>query len=80
MKNLKAIRERLNLSQAELGTVMDCSQGNVGFCERDEQPLMPERAIRLIEYAATQGLVLTMDMVYDRAPLPPEPTTQASAA
>lgn len=76
MENLKAIRARLGLSQAELGTVMGCTQGNVGFCERDEQPLLPARAVKLIEYAASKGLELTLDIVYDRAPLPPEKSQQ----
>lgn len=73
MSNLRAIRKHLNLSQEQLGAVMGCTQGNVGFCERGEQLLQPDKAIKLIDHAQQQGVVLTLDQVYDRAPFPAEP-------
>lgn len=82
MENLKAIRARLSLTQKQLGDVIGCTQGNVGFIERGTAPLMPERAVRLIDFAAANGLALTLDQIYDRAPLPPapaEPETQIAS-
>lgn len=72
MKNLRSIRARLKLTQEGLGAVMGCSQPNVWHYEAGKQPLGPERAIKLVNYAASKGLQITLDQVYDRAPLPPE--------
>lgn len=72
MSRIREIRERLQLTQAGLGEVLGCSQGNVGFYERGEQMLPPDRAMRLLEYAKPKGLVLTLDQVYGRKALPSE--------
>lgn len=70
MSRIKEIRERLRLTQSELAEGIGCSQGNVGFIERGEQRLKPEKAELLIDLAAKQGLKLTLDQVYGRMPLP----------
>lgn len=69
MSTIKAIRELLKLTQTDLGQAIGCSQGNVGFYERG-QDLPVARAERLIEFAATKDLHLTLDQVYGREPLP----------
>lgn len=72
MSTIKAIRERLRLTQTELAGVMGCTQPNIGHYEADRQPVPADRAILLIDHAATKGLKLTLDQVYGRKPLPAE--------
>lgn len=69
MSRIKEIRERLGLTQTELAEGIGCTQGNIGHYERG-QVLLPDRAERLIDLAARQGLKLTLDQVYGRMPLP----------
>lgn len=69
MSTIKAIRDRLGITQAALAESMGCTQGNVGHYERG-QTVPPDAAKRLIAFAATRGLELTMDQVYGLAPLP----------
>jgi putative transcriptional regulator len=70
MSKLKEIRALLgNPSQTEVGEALGCTQGNVGHYERG-QMLPPDRAERLIEFAASRGLRLTLDQIYGRKPLP----------
>lgn len=75
MSPILEIRERLRVTQTELGEVLGCTQGNIGHYERG-QLLRPDRAGKLIEFAASKGLKLTMDQIYGRAPLPRKPVTQ----
>ena len=70
MSNLKDIRERLDLTQQQLGDLLGCTQGMIGFYERGETPLPVGRANRLIAEAGWCGLRLTLDQVYGRSPLP----------
>lgn len=69
MSTIKAIRDRLSLTQEEFGTGIGCTQGNVGHYERGQE-IPPERAKALIEFAKQNGLVLTMGQVYGTEPLP----------
>lgn len=72
MANLKSIRERLGLSQSELGNIMGCVQGNITAYEREEKPrpIPQRRAALLIASAKKRGLHITFDHVYGDAPLP----------
>lgn len=85
MSTIKAIRERLGLTQEELGKGIGCTQGNVGHYERGQQILPPDRAGVLIDFASSRGLALTMDQIYGRAMLPApkvaanDPTPQGAA-
>lgn len=63
MSNIKAIRSRLGVTQAELAKGIGCTQGNVGHYERG-QSMPPEVAKRLIEYAQGLGHVLTFNDIY----------------
>lgn len=63
MNNVKAIRERLGLTQSALAEALECTQGNVGHYERG-QTVPPDMARKLIEFAKTQGHVITFDDVY----------------
>lgn len=80
MSTIREIRERLRLTQAAFGERIGCSQGNVGFYERGEQTLPVERAERLIGVAAADGLQLTLDQIYGRAPLPLAENSEKKAA
>lgn len=66
MNNIKAIRERLGLTQAALAQGIGCTQGNVGHYEQG-QTVPPEAAKRLIAYAATLGHTITFNNVYGNA-------------
>lgn len=70
MSRIKEIRELLGLTQTELAECLGCTQGNVGHYERG-QVLMPDRAERLIEFAASKGIKLTLDQIYGRSALSP---------
>ena len=66
---VKRIRERLEMSQQELGAAIGCTQGNVGHYERG-QMIPPPAAKNLIEVARGRGLVITFDHIYGDAGLP----------
>lgn len=68
MSALKAIRDRLRVTQSELGAAIGVSQGNVSFYERG-QTVPPDVAGRLIEFAKARGMALTYDHLYAGAPL-----------
>jgi putative transcriptional regulator len=72
MNPIKAIRERLGVTQAELATGMGCSQSNVSFYEKG-QTVPPPAAKALIAFAGTRGLAITFDHVYGDAELPVVP-------
>lgn len=78
MHNLKAIRERLNVSQQALADGIGCTQGNVGHYERG-QTLPPAMARKLIDYAASLGLRIGFDHIYGRAALPKSAPAKAGA-
>ena len=65
MNNIKAIRDRLGLTQAALAEGMDCTQGNVGHYERG-QTVSPDAAKRLISFAKTLGHDVTFDDIYSQ--------------
>ena len=69
MNLIRAIRERLRVTQAELAEAMGCSQSNVSFYERG-QTVPPDAARALIEFAAARGLALSFDHIYGSAALP----------
>lgn len=69
MNSLKAIRERLGVTQAELGAAIKVSQGNVSFYEKG-QTIPPDVAERLIGYANGKGLPISFDHVYGGLAIP----------
>jgi len=69
MNTIKAIRERLGVTQAALAEGIGCTQGNVGHYERG-QTVLPDVAKRLIGFAAERGLEITFDHVYGTSELP----------
>ena len=80
MNNVKAIRQRLQLTQEALAKGIGCTQGNVGHYERG-QSLPPEMARRLIAFAAELGHCVSFDDIYSQRELPtPQPTTTEPAA
>ncbi|MDR6767707.1 DNA-binding XRE family transcriptional regulator [Acidovorax delafieldii] len=81
MAHLKSIRERLGLSQAELGAVMGCVQGNITAYEREDKPRpVPHwRAAKVIAFARSRDLVLSFDHFYSDTPLPERAVAEAVA-
>lgn len=69
MNHVKEIRLTLGLSQQALGRGIGCTQGNIFHYERG-QMLPPDMAKRVIDFAATRGLPLTMGQIYGLEPLP----------
>lgn len=83
MNTIKAIRERLGLTQSALADGIGCTQGNVVHYERG-QTVPPEAAKRLIAFAATKAVVVTYEDIYgvpesqlDKAPQP-EPVKEGA--
>ncbi|MDP3164388.1 MAG: helix-turn-helix transcriptional regulator [Hydrogenophaga sp.] len=76
MNTIKAIRDRLGLSQKALAAGMGCTQPNVGFYERG-QTVPPGAAAKLIEFAGSRGLEITYDHVYGLRDLPEVPEVGA---
>lgn len=68
MNAIKAIRERLGLTQAAFAEGIGCTQGNVGHYERG-QTVLPAVAGRVIAFAASKGLEITFDHIYGAATL-----------
>jgi transcriptional regulator with XRE-family HTH domain len=69
MSTFKEIRERLGATQHEMAEALGCTQGNVSLLDRG-QTVLPATARKLIDFAASRGLGLTMDHVYGVTPLP----------
>lgn len=69
MNHVKEIRLTLGLSQQALGRGIGCTQGNIFHYERG-QTLPPDMAKRVIDFAASRGLPLTMGQIYGLEPLP----------
>jgi putative transcriptional regulator len=76
MNRIKAIRERLGVTQEALGEAIGCTQGNVGHYERG-QPIPSQAAKRLIAFAHSRGQAVTYEDIYGPAL---EPEVIASAA
>lgn len=84
MNAIKAIRDRLGLTQAAFAEGIGCTQGNVGHYERG-QTVPPTVAARVLDFADARGLQIGFDHVYGRIGLPAEAaptdaTPQATAA
>jgi putative transcriptional regulator len=59
----KLLRERLGMTQAELGVELGMTQMNVSLYERG-QSLKPEVAKKLIDLAASHGVVIDFNIIY----------------
>lgn len=63
MNNVKAIREKLGLTQAALAEAIGCTQGNVWHYEQG-QAIPPRMAEKLIAHAKSMGHEITFNDVY----------------
>jgi transcriptional regulator with XRE-family HTH domain len=79
MSTFKEIRERLGATQHEMAEALGCTQGNVSLLDRG-QTVLPATARKLIDFAASRGLGLTMDQVYGATPLPAVKRQRGSTA
>lgn len=75
MSTIKAIRDRLELTQAALAEALGCTQGNVGHYERG-QTVPPDVAKKLIAFASLRGHRVTYDDIYGS----PEPIATGAPA
>ena len=78
MNLIRAIRDRLRVTQAELAEGMGCSQSNVSFYEKG-QTVPPDAAKALIAYAAARGMAISFDHIYGAADLPELAAPEAKA-
>ena len=67
MNNLKAIRKKMGLTQAELAKLIGCTQGNIGHYENKNQTIKPEVAQRIVSVAKERGLEITYEDIYVEA-------------
>lgn len=65
MNNIRLIRQRLNLSQEKFGQAIGVTQGNISHYEAQLQNVPPDVARRVIEAAASMGVVVTFNDIYD---------------
>jgi transcriptional regulator with XRE-family HTH domain len=79
MNAFKSIRERLGMTQAEIGKALGMTQGNVFFYESRGQEVKPSVATKLIELARERGLAISFDHVYGATELPPEGAPEVPA-
>lgn len=64
INRIRSIRERLGLSQSELGEILGCTQGNIGHYEVRSQVVPPQVAQHLIVECAIRGLRITYEDIY----------------
>jgi len=69
MNTFREIRTKLDMSQREIGDVLEVTQGNISLYEKG-QNVPPPIAAKLIAYAHGQGLPITYDHVYGAKKLP----------
>lgn len=63
MSAFKAIRKRLDVTQAEVAAPLGVTQANVSFYENG-QVVPPGVAAKLIEFARSRGVELSYDDIY----------------
>lgn len=78
MNQVRAIRERLGVTQTTLASAVGCSQSNVSFYENGQE-VPPQVAKSLINFAATRGVSISFDHIYGNAELPPLVVDAAAA-
>lgn len=61
---LKEIRTNLGETQRSIGCAIGMTKGNVSHIENGKQSLSVEKAKRLIEYAKTKGVTVTLEQIY----------------
>ena len=66
---IRAIRQRLNLSQKDMASGIGISQTTLSGYERGDWEISPAVARKLVATARDCGLQITMDQVYGLAPL-----------
>ena len=76
MNAVKAIRQRLGATQAEIADAIGVSQSNVSFIEKGQE-IQPEAAKRLVAYARERQLSIGLDHVYGLEDLPGLPMAAA---
>lgn len=61
---LKSIRSRLGATQCALADALCVTPANISHIETGKQSLSVELAKRLVEYAKTKGVSVTLDEIY----------------
>lgn len=67
MNNLKIIRKKLGLTQAQLADLIHCTQGNIGHYENKNQTIKPDVAQRILVVAKERGLDISYEDIYVEA-------------
>lgn len=64
MNNLRTIRKRLGMQQKELAQLIGRTQGNIGHYENREQRIPVEIGQKIVDFANSKGLLITLDDLY----------------
>lgn len=64
--NLREIRKKLKLTQAQLAQMIGCSTGNISQYENNGQRIRQEVAMRIISAAKFRGLAITFEDIYGK--------------
>lgn len=70
METVKYIRKQLDFSQNALAKIIGVSQSSVSNYERLKQEISPSVARRLVDFARSRGLKVSLDDIYAKEPLP----------
>ena len=62
--NLKEIRKKLKLSQAQLGQLIGRTQSNIGHYENKGQRIPMDVARRIVSAAKFRGITITLEDIY----------------
>lgn len=65
MNPIRRVRTDLGLTQKELAEAIGMTQPNITFYEKGVQTMPPAAARKLIDFAASVGMVLTYEDIYD---------------
>lgn len=81
MQHIRAIRDRLGITQQLLADAIGVSQPLVANMENGRADFMhPHAARKLVTFARARGLALTLDMVYGAEHIPVADAPQIEAA
>lgn len=79
MNAIYSIRKQLGITQSALAEGIGVTQGNVSHYENGRQLVPPDVAGKLIRYAASRGLAVSYDQIY-QPHLADAPTEEGEAA
>lgn len=65
MQNLRELRNKANLTQSELASLVGLTQGSIGHYENGKRELSVTEAKKIINVLASKGVHCTLDGLYE---------------